>query len=146
MSDFAGQVKGDGDPACFSNSEDTGIPALQQWCHALTVSSRERSARSFLTHLKTFVKSIKTYVQGIGDVTAADRESLREKWESAPEEDNDDLMAAYAFDSDSEYDDGDMDYLRGEFSFLDMLRKMPSKVNSTAKEATGITPRLTKVW
>ena len=33
-------------------------------------------------HLKTFTNSVRTYVQGIGDVTAADREALRAKWES----------------------------------------------------------------
>ncbi|RXW25223.1 hypothetical protein EST38_g555 [Candolleomyces aberdarensis] len=77
-----GQVKGDGEPTCFSNVEDTGIPAVQQWCHQLTIASRERAARNFLTHLSTFAKSVQSYVQGIGDVTAVDREELREKWES----------------------------------------------------------------
>jgi hypothetical protein len=77
-----GQVKGDGDPSCFSNVDDTGVPALQQWCHQLTIASRERAARGFLTHLSTFAKSVQSYVQGIGDVTAADRTELREKWES----------------------------------------------------------------
>jgi len=77
-----GQVKGDGEPTCFSNAKDTGIPDLQQWCHQLTVSSRERAARNFLAHLKTFTTSVQSYVQGIGDVTAVDREALREKWES----------------------------------------------------------------
>jgi hypothetical protein len=37
---------------------------------------------TFLAHLRTFVQSVQTYVKGIGDVTAIDRESLREKWES----------------------------------------------------------------
>lgn len=77
-----GQVKGDGEPTCFSTVGDTGIPDLQQWCHQLTVSSRERAARTFFTHLKTFVQSVQTYVTGIGDVTAIDRGTLREKWES----------------------------------------------------------------
>jgi hypothetical protein len=76
------QVKGDGQPSCFSNVQDTGIPDLQEWCHQLTIASRERAARTFFAHLKTFAQSIKTYVKGIGDVTAVDRESLREKWES----------------------------------------------------------------
>ncbi|KAH8106194.1 hypothetical protein BXZ70DRAFT_422562 [Cristinia sonorae] len=83
-----GQVKGDGEPACFSRIEDTGIPEIQKWCHNLTVASRERAARNFLTHLKTFANSVRTYVQGIGDVTAADREALREKWESSMPEDD----------------------------------------------------------
>lgn len=77
-----GQVKGDGDPTCFSNVDDTGIPALQQWCHQLTIASRERAARNFLTHLSTFAKSVRSYVQGVGDVTPCDRTELRKKWES----------------------------------------------------------------
>lgn len=77
-----GQVKGDGEPSCFSHVEDTSIPALQAWCHKITVSSRERSARNFLTHIKTFAGSVGNYVQGFADVTEEDRAVLREKWES----------------------------------------------------------------
>jgi hypothetical protein len=80
-------VKGDGDPTCFSNIKDTGIPDLQKWCQTLTVSSRERAARNFLAHLKTFATTVKTYVQGVGDVTVDERESLRDKWESGPMDD-----------------------------------------------------------
>lgn len=36
-----------------------------------------------MVHLKTFAHSIQSYVKGIGDVTAIDRESLRERWESS---------------------------------------------------------------
>ena len=79
---FSGQVKGDGEPSCFSDVQDTGIPDLQNWCHRLTIASRERAARTFFAHLKTFTQSVQTYVKGVGDVTAVDRESLREKWES----------------------------------------------------------------
>lgn len=60
---ITGQVKGDGDPSCFSNVEDTGIPSL-----------------------KTLANSVQVYVNGInGDVTVADRESLHKKWESTPQ-------------------------------------------------------------
>jgi len=78
----SGQVKGDGRPSCFSNIQDTGIPDLQRWCHELTIASRERSARSFLTQIQLFCQTVKNYVQGIGDVTLNDREALRAKWES----------------------------------------------------------------
>ncbi|KAF9006452.1 hypothetical protein BDQ17DRAFT_284172 [Cyathus striatus] len=94
-----GQVKGDGEPNCFSNIQDTGIPDLQKWCHQLTISSRERAARNFLTNLKTFANSIQCYVQGIGDVTVADRESLRSRWASELDNDqiNDDNQYGVAF-------------------------------------------------
>ncbi|KAG6894378.1 hypothetical protein C0992_006392 [Termitomyces sp. T32_za158] len=77
------QVRGDGDPTCFTNAKDTGIPDLQQWCQQLTISSRQRSTRSFLAQLKTFATSVQSYFQGIGDVTTEDRENLRRKWESS---------------------------------------------------------------
>ncbi|KAJ7095314.1 hypothetical protein B0H15DRAFT_881283 [Mycena belliarum] len=80
------QVKGDGEPACFSNVHDTGIPALQQWCHSLTKSSRERAAKRFFEQLATFAIGIEQYVGGIGDVTPADREALRAQWESGEQE------------------------------------------------------------
>ena len=41
-----------------------------------------------MTHLKAFSQSIKTYVEGIGDVTAIDRESLRRKWESSNQDED----------------------------------------------------------
>ncbi|KAL1709238.1 hypothetical protein EV121DRAFT_276622 [Schizophyllum commune] len=89
-------VKGDGDPSCFDNVDDTGIPALQEWCHKLTLSSRETSAQRFLEHLRTFVTSIESYVRGATEVTPEDREALRELWES--EKDFGDI----AYDSDED--------------------------------------------
>lgn len=77
-----GQVKGDGEPTCFTNTEDTGIPALQRWCHQLTVASRERSARTFFAQLRVFITGVESYIQGITGVTVTDRESLRQRWES----------------------------------------------------------------
>ncbi|KAJ7047442.1 hypothetical protein C8F04DRAFT_7939 [Mycena alexandri] len=76
------QVKGDGEPSCFSDPRDTGIPELQEWCHTLTRSSRERAAKSFFKQLGAFARDVKHYVSGIGGVSAADRDALREKFES----------------------------------------------------------------
>ncbi|KAJ7179183.1 hypothetical protein C8R46DRAFT_1072781 [Mycena filopes] len=93
-----GLVRGDGEPSCFSNPRDTGIPDIQEWCHSLTKSSRERSAKRFLKELARFAKDVKDYVTGIGDVTAVDRETLRDKWESGEQEtepaDDDDPFSA----------------------------------------------------
>ncbi|KAG2135905.1 uncharacterized protein EDB93DRAFT_1303704 [Suillus bovinus] len=148
---ITGQVKGDGDPSCFSNVEDTGIPSLRQWCHQLTISSRSRAAKQFHTHLKTFANSVRVFVDGIGDVTIADRESLREKWESAPQGDDDD-------------DDEGMPYWRsspGSMSFqifqpygammsrefvdakLFSMNKSSLKVDARG-EPIGVTPQLVK--
>ncbi|KAJ1303224.1 hypothetical protein OPQ81_011422 [Rhizoctonia solani] len=76
------QVKGDGGPNCFTNPEDTEIPALQEWCHKLTLSSRERSARALLHNLTTFLRSIKSYVDKMEGVNVADRQVLANLWES----------------------------------------------------------------
>ncbi|KZT13003.1 uncharacterized protein LAESUDRAFT_719309 [Laetiporus sulphureus 93-53] len=77
-----GQVEGDGDPSCFSEVADTGIPELQKWCHQLTLGPREHAACDFLVNLKTIATSVRTYMQGIGDVTVSEREALRKKWET----------------------------------------------------------------
>ncbi|KAL5632722.1 hypothetical protein ACGC1H_005617 [Rhizoctonia solani] len=76
------QVKGDGEPNCFMNPEDTEVPALQEWCHQLTLSSRERSARNLLHNLTTFLRSIKSYVDKMEGVNVADRQVLAKLWES----------------------------------------------------------------
>ncbi|KAJ7498992.1 hypothetical protein FB451DRAFT_1347396 [Mycena latifolia] len=126
------QVKGDGEPACFSTVQDTSIPALQKWCHSLTKSSRERAARNFLAQLVTFATGVKQYVAGIGDVTAADRESLRAMWESGEQEvgpagvlDDEDPFAAI---------------LGGGGGLYTMTKAVP-KVDRYGN-AIGITPRL----
>ncbi|CAE6439062.1 unnamed protein product [Rhizoctonia solani] len=76
------QVKGDGGPSCFVNPEDTEVPALQEWCHQLTLSSRERSARTLLNNLTTFLDSIKSYVDKMEGVNVADHQVLAKLWES----------------------------------------------------------------
>lgn len=134
------QVKGDGDPACFSNVEDTSIPALQQWCHSLTVSSRERAARNFLSHLKTFANSVQGYVQGIGDITATDRTLLREKWESTPQDDDNAMDGEYGASSDPfDFPNG----LLGNGMFS--MNQAAPKVDPYG-ELVGVTPRLVKVY
>ncbi|CAE6511703.1 unnamed protein product [Rhizoctonia solani] len=76
------QVKGDGGPSCFVNPEDTEVPALQEWCHKLTLSSRERSARTLLHNLTTFLRSIKSYVDKMEGINVGDRQVLAKLWES----------------------------------------------------------------
>ncbi|OCH93605.1 hypothetical protein OBBRIDRAFT_832536 [Obba rivulosa] len=142
-----GQVKGDGDPTCFSKVEHTGIPELQQWCHHLTVSSRERAARNFLTHLKTFANSVVTYVRGAVDVTAADREALRQKWESSMSDDEDDdgdsLILHDDWESSDPFDLAILDALAHPHraAALYTMRKEPPKVDRHG-ELVGVTPRL----
>ena len=143
MTVVIGQVKGDGKPTCFSNTADTGIPDLQKWCHQLTIASRERSARSFMTHLKAFAVSIDSYVKGIGDVTAIDREALRAKWESQ------------GFDQPNPYDANPVEdpleaILGGLGGYFDagglynMNKPAAPKVDPYG-QPTGITPRLCMV-
>lgn len=130
-----GQVKGDGDPTCFTKVDDTGIPALQEWCHKLTVSSRSRAARNFLTHLNTFAKNVRVFLQGIGEVTEADRLAMRDQWESfAPDEDDRFGIAS----SDGPWSDyGDLEH--------DRLYTLPQTKIGPDGEPTGVAPRLRKV-
>ena len=141
------QVKGDGEASCFSNIEDTSVPALQKWCHQLTISSRERAARNFLSHLKTFANSVRAYVQGIGDVTTADRTLLRERWESSPQdEDQMDPGFGEGWDGSSDPFDfpGFAHLAGGPADSLYSLNKAAPKVDRYG-EPVGVTPLLTKV-
>jgi hypothetical protein len=131
-----GQVKGDGEPSCFTQVEDTCIPVLQDWCHKITGSSRERSARNFLTHIKIFSNSVRAYIEGFSEVTETDRATLRAKWESF----------------DPNVDDGghhdwfvpDLpDPLMDELYSMQMNTRAP-KVDPYG-EPIGVTPRLVKV-
>ena len=103
--------------------------------------SRERAAKTFMTHLKAFTVSVDSYVQGIGDVTAVDREALRAKWESQ------------GFDQPNEYDanpledplDAILAGLGGDFNAgLFTTNKLEPKVDPYG-QPMGITPRLCMV-
>lgn len=141
-----GQVKGDGEPSCFSNIKDTGIPELQQWCHRLTVASRERSARGFLAQLQTFARGVQGYVQGIGDVTAFDRETLREKWESAGFVDQG-LDVGVDQDPFAQYLQGypNAQAVLNQYAGYDPDPPQPKEKLDANGEHVGITPRLCKV-
>ena len=97
------QVKGDGDPTCFSNTKDTGIPDLQEWCHKLTTASRDRAARSFRTQLLAFVTTMQSYIDNVGNVSDEDRAALRAKWQTRQNPFS--HSGLHSFDWDS--DDGD---------------------------------------
>ena len=144
-------MKGDGDPSCFTKIEDTGIPELQEWCHTLTVSSRERAARNFLIHLKTFANSVRSYVSDNGEITAADRLALREKFESAPQDDEDDeedgMMYGGGWASSDDPILGGLDpYALAGLPHADLYSmNRPAPKVDTRGEAIGIMPRLTRV-
>lgn len=71
-----------GEPLEFTSVDDTGIPALQEWCHALTLPVREEDARKAMSELDAFAVSLRTYVAGAPTVAEAERQSLRAEWES----------------------------------------------------------------
>ncbi|KAI0751343.1 hypothetical protein C8Q80DRAFT_1268597 [Daedaleopsis nitida] len=62
-----GQIRGYGSDTCFINVEDTGIPALQEWCLNLTMSSGSRAAWDFHTQLATLAQSIRVFLHGNTD-------------------------------------------------------------------------------
>lgn len=77
-----GHAKGDGEPVCFSNSEDTGIPAVQSWCHQLTSDSRQRCATDLLRELETILVTIRSYVGSRYNISPAERILLQRKWQT----------------------------------------------------------------
>ncbi|KDQ10535.1 hypothetical protein BOTBODRAFT_163630 [Botryobasidium botryosum FD-172 SS1] len=77
-----GQLKGDDQPACFSQAEDTGIPQLRAWCHKLTMQPRERAAKAFRDQIRVFAGSVKSRIENLGVFTETDRALLRRKWQT----------------------------------------------------------------
>jgi hypothetical protein len=115
--------------------QDTGIPELQGWCHTLTVASRQRAANQFMKHLEVFAKGVQNYVQGIGDVTAIDREALRQKWESQGF--NNDPEPANPWEADDPLQDI-LGRLGGNLYTMDE----PQTKRDAEGQVTGVTPRL----
>lgn len=154
-----GQAQGDGEPSCFSKVEDTGIPDLQKWCHQLTLSSRDRAARAFLTNLKTFANSVRQYLDNTAQITELDRATLKEKWESGAVHDPEDDPYGLGYDDDDDgySDDGygalgafgrgginaEIDAIMHGSSLYTMHRSVP-KVDEYG-QPIGIVPRLKKV-
>ncbi|KAF8310147.1 hypothetical protein DL93DRAFT_2062306 [Clavulina sp. PMI_390] len=133
------QVRGDGDPICFSNVKDTGIPALQEWCRALTVASRERSARIFLHSIKVFANSVRAYLRAGEGVTAEDRQVLRDLYETRLA----DPMGIYGDAEDDEEDDEEDDYDEFGYPIPGAFDARP-KMNGTPQnpKVVGITAQL----
>ncbi|TFK83640.1 hypothetical protein K466DRAFT_528541 [Polyporus arcularius HHB13444] len=129
-----GQVKGDGDPTCFTKVDDTGVPALQEWCHQLTISSRSRAARNFLTHLNTFAKNVRVFLQGVGEVTEADRLAMKDQWESYAPDEDDRFGIASSDGAWPEYEDYGQE----------KLYTMPQTKVGPDGEPIGVAPRLRK--
>ncbi|KDQ17601.1 hypothetical protein BOTBODRAFT_64068 [Botryobasidium botryosum FD-172 SS1] len=77
------QIKGDGDPVCFCRAEETGVPALRDWCRMLAMKAREKASRTFRNHLRVFATSIKSCLDNIGTISEVDSKALRKQWETA---------------------------------------------------------------
>ncbi|KAI0723406.1 hypothetical protein C8Q76DRAFT_855661 [Earliella scabrosa] len=75
-----GKAPGDGKPACFTDIDDTGIPAIRKRVHELTFPVREEAARKQLARLRAFVKTVCNCIQGSCDVNDPEIEALREVW------------------------------------------------------------------
>ncbi|KAG2118858.1 uncharacterized protein F5147DRAFT_757285 [Suillus discolor] len=130
------RIDRDGDPSCFSNIADTGVPALQQWCHRLAIGNQHRAAKQYHLQLKIFANSVRAYTDGISDVILADSKALREKWESVQGGQGPAL-----------YDVG----MKADHFDIPGLKGFKSTMNNTSRikvdpygEPTGITPRLVK--
>ena len=142
------QIKGDGDPTCFSDVGDTGVPDLQGWCQALTVKSRQRGARAFRSHIRVFAMSVKSYIDSIGAVSEGDKEALREMWQTPRPRD------LYTFGEDSDDDDDDDNDILRDFEWVYQNGRLVPKLreiqqrSSTSHgdtEGQGIVGRLSKV-
>ncbi|KIM80153.1 hypothetical protein PILCRDRAFT_537190 [Piloderma croceum F 1598] len=74
----------DGQPACFFDIKETGIPSLRQYCHdlAMTAPANRRATLASLTSLKSLAKSVSTMLTDITKDAEHEQEAVRIKWES----------------------------------------------------------------
>lgn len=89
--------KGDGGPSTFADDEQTEVPDLRKWCKKLTVTSRQRTAKSFLETIRVFAQSILSYVDGLEGISEVERESMRRKWQTPEESSSDEEDDPYAW-------------------------------------------------
>ncbi|KAF8305352.1 hypothetical protein DL93DRAFT_2233102 [Clavulina sp. PMI_390] len=141
-------VAGDGEPTCFANVADTRIPALQEWCHKLTVVSRERNARDFMHSTRSCATSVLSSLQAVDGVTTEDREMLRGLFETSlndlPEMDdaNDSIYESSHHDgSDYDYDSDDSGATPKSFN---VRRQISGKLKTGP--AAGITAQLVSAF
>ncbi|RDX53114.1 hypothetical protein OH76DRAFT_1480146 [Lentinus brumalis] len=69
--------------ACFTDIEQTRIPALREWCHTLTLPAREKATHNLLVQLRAFAQSFSAFIEGTPGVSEKDRAAIKRKWESA---------------------------------------------------------------
>ncbi|KAA1475756.1 hypothetical protein DENSPDRAFT_443850 [Dentipellis sp. KUC8613] len=82
-----GSIKSDGDPSCFNCVEDTGIPALRTWCHALAGPTREKATGRLFTSLETLARSVWHYVDIAGEHDDPEFAHLKAQWDKDPTDD-----------------------------------------------------------
>ncbi|KAH9832231.1 uncharacterized protein C8Q71DRAFT_267535 [Rhodofomes roseus] len=77
-------IVGDGEPYCFSEPDDTGIPQIQQWCYNLGHVRRRNACPGLLTRLSILVESIRSYSEDVdlSDVAKANSEDMRKLWQT----------------------------------------------------------------
>jgi hypothetical protein len=140
------QVKGDGDPNCFSSKEDTGIPPLQKWCHDITVSARERVAKKFLHHLSTFLQQVSSYVSDMEGVSIQDRVTLRNRWETKEDRGDVELNGAHLIRLPDLYnDDSDDEEPFDPYEYLMVQGSKKARDRRKKGTGNGISERLQRV-
>ncbi|KAI0723405.1 hypothetical protein C8Q76DRAFT_783295 [Earliella scabrosa] len=75
-------LEGDDDSTCFERIEETGIPALREWCEQLILPRREEATHKLLVHLRAFGQSLKSFVEGTPGVSDSDRQNMKLRWDS----------------------------------------------------------------
>ncbi len=68
---------------CFSNIDQTEIPALREWCHTLTRPAYVETATMLATQFRAFALTLKTFLDDTDGVTEEDRRRIRRQWASS---------------------------------------------------------------
>ena len=81
--EFHAYISANKETVCFSDPEETEIPALQRWCHALTLPARADNARLLVQSFLAFALDLKSFLEfGTEGVAERDRGALKAQWAS----------------------------------------------------------------
>lgn len=67
-------------PSCFTDPQDTEIPALRDWCVHLLDLERQQLARDALGALSNLVSVIHKYLENVSVLDVKSREGMKQIW------------------------------------------------------------------
>ena len=110
-------------PACFKKPDDTGIPALQDWCHDLTWEARQSTAESVMKSLQILLETFATYLRSMLDSYDLNRVVLRDRWQTQGHDqlkERDDDVAQFSLAQGNDDETASLELIRPTLTMADV--------------------------